>query len=220
MTNNVRDFKTDLDWSLKMSRSATIRRTYGKVCGSKVKKRAEEKEFEVQKRGYDVILTLEDGRKLTVEEKFLSYYRPTVVAEYVKIPEARGKSPEIGWLYKSEAEILAYFQKLKRGWDLTMWKLKDLAKWTRTEAFEKLVEQKKVWFTEQFSKIERPHQPTVKWSTVSYIIPVTFLRDQKLEYIDPEYEKIRNMLPIYRYINEHDDDNECQCDCQRKLDVV
>jgi len=187
----------DVNWieSDKLSDSKEIQELYEKKLGSKIIQRIKIKDRKQQRAGYDIELHLEDGRILTIEEKFRKSFYPDILLE---IKHINGNN-KIGWLYKSEAEILAYFQPYKKGYNLTLWKLKDFALWSRSDQFLRLLEGKAI--KEIWSKTVRSGET---WRTQNYAVSFRILRNCSFEYRNTEYEKNKNNLPLDFFKGEKD----------------
>jgi len=194
----MNDFDSNWVESDKLSDSKEIQELYEKKLGSKIIKRIKIKDREQQKAGFDIILYLKDGRILTIEEKFRKTFYPDILLE---IKHVNGNN-KIGWLYTSAAEILAYFQPYKKGYNLTLWKLKDFTIWSRSDQFLHLVKEeviKEVW-----SKTVRSGK---KWRTQNYAVSFRILRNKSFSYINSEYEKNKNNLPLDFFKGEKDNND-------------
>ena len=192
MEREPRDFKKDLDESNRLSDSEEIKKTYEKKLNAKIINRRKVTDIKQQKKGYDVVLDLDDGKILTIEEKYRFVFFPDLLLEIKHIND----NNKLGWLYHSEAEILAYFQpNQKDGYYLTLWKLKDLAQWSKTEEFIELLNRGTI--KEHWSS---SHRGNNSWKTMNYSIPFYILKDKNFEYMpNKEYEKNKKTLPLDFY---------------------
>lgn len=202
MDKTSHNFLNDLSESNRLSDSEEIKKLYEIKLKSKIIKRIKIEDRKQQKKGYDIILELDDGKILTIEEKFRKTFYPDILLE---IRHTNGAN-KIGWLYLSEAEILAYFQLIKKDYSLTLWKLKDLAYWSKTKNFFELVNEEKI--KEHWSS---SHKNNNSWRTMNYSVPFYILKDKKFEYRHKEYEKIKNILPLDFY-----DKDKKYPNCQRE----
>jgi len=193
----TRDFNDDLKKSQKASRSIEIEEIYEKKLQSKIKKRTEIKDKSQQNAGYDIELHLEDGRLLTIEEKFRWTFYPDLLLEI----KHENDNNKIGWLYTSEAEILAYFQ-MKDSFILTLLKLKELAQWSRSVEFLKLLTEGVI--KEKSSETKRGEH---HWRTKNYVVPFHILRNKNFEYRNKKYEKTRKDLPLEFYGTQYEKEN-------------
>jgi len=151
--------------SKKISDSPEIKRLYEKKLKSKIINRIKITDRIQQKAGYDLELHLEDGRILT---------NPDLLLE---IQHVNGIS-KLGWLYKSQAEILSYIQPYKNGFHLTLWKLKDLKDWTKTDQFLLLLNSdvvKEIWSNTKYN--------SVYWRTKNYCVSFRILRNLPFNYV-------------------------------------
>ena len=185
----VNNFENNLDNSNKLSNTKKIKELYEKKLNSKIIKRIEITNKKSQKKGYDLEIHLADGRILTIEEKFRNIFYPDLLLEIKSIFNGESK---LGWLYKSEAEILAYFQPYKQGYNLTLWKLKELAKWTKSEQFINLVKCGVV--IEKWSPSN--NNTGDEWWTQNYAVSFRILRNKDFSYRNKTYEKTKKDLPI------------------------
>lgn len=187
----------DINWieSNKLSGSKEIQELYEKKLGSDIIQRIKIENRTQQKTGYDIELHLADGRILTIEEKFRKSFYPDILLE---IKHINGNN-KIGWLYTSEAEILAYFQHYKKGYNLTLWKLKELALWSRSDQFFRLLDGKVI--KEIWSNTVRSGE---KWRTKNYTVSFRILRNKPFCYRNKEYEKNKNTLPLDFFKGEKD----------------
>jgi len=175
MNDESRDFDDDYKLSEEYSESKEVKEIYGKKLKSKIIKRTKIIDRIQQKSGYDIVLELNDGRVLTIEEKFRRMFYPDILLEIRHDYEDNSK--KTGWLYKSEAEILAYFQLKNDILMLTLWKLKELSNWSKTKEFIELVNEEII--KERWSKSKRNG---VRWKTKNYAIPFYILRNKGFEY--------------------------------------
>jgi len=188
------NFESNLKNSNEKSDTKKIKEIYEKKLNSKIKKRKKITNRKSQKKGYDIELQLGDGRILTIEEKIREEFYPDLLLEIKSVFNGKTK---LGWLYKSEAEILAYFQPYKQGYNLTLWKLKELAKWTKSEQFINLVRYgmvKKIWSPSN-------NNAGAKWWTQNYAVSFRILRNKDFSYRNKIYEKTRKNLPVEFFDN-------------------
>lgn len=185
MSVNPHDFWDDMINSNNISDSSEIKKIYEQKLDSKIVKRIGIKNKVQQKAGYDIELYLEDGRILTIEEKIRNEFYPDLLLE---IQHTNGISKH-GWLYKSQAEILSYIQPYKQGYHLTLWKLKELAEWTKSEQFLFLLNSdaiKEIW--------SKTNCSGVKWCTKNYAVSFRILRNLPFRYKKNSFDK--NGMPI------------------------
>jgi len=195
---NPNDFDVDYKWSEKISESIEIEELYEKKLNSKIIQRIKITNRKQQKAGYDIELILFDGRRLTIEEKIRSKFFPDLLLE---IKHENGKK-KIGWLYKSEAEVLSYIQPTDKEYILTLWKLKDLAQWSKTKEFFQLINDEKI--KEIWSSSIRNNR---EWRTENYAIPFHILKDKNFEYKNKDFEKNKSNLPL-EFFSKKGDNNE------------
>ena len=178
----MNDFWVDYIKSREVSRSEELKNCYEKKLCSKIAKRIEIDKKNQQKAGYDIELHLEDGRILTIEEKIRFKFYPDLLVE---IKHYNGNEKP-GWLFKSQAEILSYVQPYKKGYHITLWKLKDIAEWVRSEQFYRLYNAGVIiekWGSTNFNGN--------KYRTKNYAISFRILRNLPFE-----YKKNDENLPI------------------------
>ena len=174
MNNDPRSFKDDYEYSEKNSNSVEVKQLYEKKLNAKIIEREKIVDKKQQKSGYDVILKLDDGRVLTIEEKFRQTFYPDILLE---INHIFGKKKKIGWLYKTQSEILAYFQHKNNGLMLTLWKLKELARWSKSKEFLELLNEETI--KEKWSSTK---EGDVFWKTKNYGVPFYVLKNKGFEY--------------------------------------
>ncbi|GAI22803.1 unnamed protein product, partial [marine sediment metagenome] len=167
--NEPRDFYKDLRNSNKISDSTELFELYEKKLQSKIIEREKVTNRKQQKKGYDLKLSLFDGRILTIEEKIRDTFYPDLLLEV----KHENDFARIGWLYTSEAEILSYIQPTDRGLYLSLWKLKELAIWSKTEDFLLLVDKEII--REKWSRSKKDRK---MWSTQNYAVPFHILRSK------------------------------------------
>lgn len=178
---SVNDFWDNMIESNELSDSEQIKKIYEKKLESKIDKRIKIKDKKQQKAGYDVELHLSDGRILTVEEKIRKQFHPDLLLE---IKHYNGyKKP--GWLFHSNAEILAYFQPYKHSFHLTLWKLKELAEWVQSKQFTFLLNSgsiKEIW--------SKTNCNGNRWRTKNYAVSFRILRNLSFVYKKNECDTI------------------------------
>jgi len=184
----MRDFYKDLIDSNNLSESKEILDLYEKKFHSKIKNRIKITDRSSQKKGYDIELHLEDGRILTIEEKFRPDSKKFYPDLLVEIKHTNGDT-RMGWLYKSNAEILAYFQRKPddSAFNLTLWKLKEISEWTKSNNFLSLLDLGYIKEIISHSNINKN-----QWTTINYAIPFNILKKTNLNY---KANKI-NYLPL------------------------
>lgn len=168
-----RDFDTDWAWSETFLVSPLVISLYERKLGSKII-RIPVNRRESQVKGYDAILHMEDGRILTVEEKVRSRFYSDLLVETMNVFED-GRI-EKGWLFKTQAEVLSYFQKktCEDDWNLTLWNPKQLAIWVNGQEFLSMVNNNVV------KKIKsNSHRGNTRWHTVNYAIPFHITKTKK-----------------------------------------
>ena len=185
-------FWDDNIWAEKVLDSKEAKELRERRLNAKILKREKYKDMRSQRKGYDTFLDLDDGRHLTFEEKVRRDFYPDLLLEIKSISLDDG-SIRLGWLTKSEAEVLAYFQPKngKPAGYLTLWKLKDLAHWSKTNEFIDLVNKgiiKEVW--------SRSLKDGRKWKTMSYAVPFHVLNKKDFSFINDDYEKNRDIIPL------------------------
>jgi hypothetical protein len=187
--DKMRNFNDDLKDSDKFSDSLEIIQLYEKKFRSKIKEKEKITDRKSQKKGYDTKIIFDDGLIVTIEEKF----RPDPNKFYpdllIEIEHTNG-SHRIGWLYKSNAEILAYFQRRPDDscFNLTLWKLKEIAEWTKSNEFITLLNDRKIKEINSESEDDYGHH----WKTKNYAIPFSILRTKSFNY----HVNKSNFLPI------------------------
>lgn len=188
MSDEPREYNEDYKRSEEYSKSKEVKELYEKKLKSKIIKRTKIINRIQQKSGYDIVLELDDGRVLTIEEKFRETFYPDILLELRHVYEDNSK--KTGWLYKSEAEILSYFQRKDGVFILTLWKLKELSNWSKTKEFLELLDEGTI--KERWSKSKRNG---VFWNTKNYAVPFYVLRNKGFEYI----KNSGNELPLEFY---------------------
>lgn len=185
----MREFYKDMINSREISRYDEIKQLYEYKLNSKIIERIEIKNRKQQKAGYDIELHLDD-RILTIEEKFRLQFFPDILLE---IKHINGFT-DVGWLYHSEAEVLAYFQLKENDWTLSLYNLKKLAEWTKTNDYLELLNSgiiKEIWSSS--------HKNNTEWLTMNHAIPFHILRKYNFNYRNKKYEKDKKILPLDFY---------------------
>ena len=187
MSDEHRDFYTDLNESNKKSDSKEVFEVYEKKLQSKISDRIKITNRKQQKKGYDLELYLDDGRILTIEEKIRDTFFPDILLEV----KHENSFTKVGWLYTSEAEILAYFQPKGDSYYLSLWKLKELAIWSKSNEFLVLLNEGTI--KERWSQSKKGDK---QWRTQNYVVPFHILKDKGFEYRNKKYEKNKSILPL------------------------
>jgi len=174
---NYREFNGNRILETRISRSKEIQETYEKGLFAKIILRVEFGKDEQHKGDIKLYFSRRRKKFLEIfEEKFRPFNKRFYQDVELEIKHINIKGCHYpswpGWLYTSDAKVLAYFQqKADSSWFLTFWKLQEIKQWSKTDEFSDL-RQKDIIKEPRWA---RSKKGTRKWKTQNYAVPYYIL---------------------------------------------